>query len=116
MHLSLERLVTTVVLLFLAMSVAPHLFFATSSVSPQLDYGSVGGVLSTIMRLWAIDIIAISLSVDYVSLSLSVIPFACILPVALVICVVNHEAFMSVVGLALLTIVFVIARYIANLM
>jgi len=115
MHLSLERLVTTVVLLFLAMSVTPHLFFA-NPISSQPDYGPASEVMSTILRVWAVDIIAISLSVDHTSLSLSAIPFVCIFPVALVICAADYEAFTSVIGLALLTIIFVIARYIANSM
>jgi len=115
MHLSLERLVTTVLLLFLAMSITPHLFFA-DPISSQPDYGPAGELFGTILRVWAIDIIAISLSVDHTSLCLSVIPFVCIFPVALVICVADYEAFTGIVGLALLTIIFVIARYIANSM
>nr|MDO8134269.1 hypothetical protein [Candidatus Njordarchaeum guaymaensis] len=115
MHLSLERLVTTVLLLFLALSITPNLFI-TNTLSSQPGYVTAGEVLSIIQSVWAIDIIVISLSVDHTSLSLSVIPFVCILPVALMICVADYQAFMSVVGLALLTIIFVIARYIANSM
>ena len=115
MHLSLERLVTTVLLLSLVMSIIPHLFTADPTF-PQLDSGSAGDALSVILRIWTIDMIAISLSVDDTALSLSVIPFICVLPVALMICIVDYQAFTSIVGLALLTIIFVIARYIANSM
>jgi hypothetical protein len=115
MHLTLERVVTTVLLLFLAMSIIPHLFF-TNSISSQPDYEPADGLLSTILRVWAVDIVAISISVDHTALTLSVIPFVCILPVALIACMPDCEAFMSVVGLALLTTIFVIARYIANSM
>lgn len=106
---------TTVVLLFLAMSIIPHIF-SVDPISSHPDHGLTSDILSTVLRVWAIDLVAISLSVDETSLSLSVVPFVCIFPVALTASVGDYEAFAGIIGLALLTIIFVIARYIANSM
>jgi hypothetical protein len=113
MNLSLERILSTVALLSLALAIVPQLF-GTQPVDYQQNFGSMGQLLSNLLSIWAIDLIVISLSVDEVSLTLSIIPFLCIFPTALMISLVDSEEFARIVVLAVLTIVFVIARYLAN--
>jgi len=113
MHLSLERLFSTVALLSLALAIVPQLFGAQASPDQQ-SLGSMAMALGNLLSVWAIDLIVISLSVDEVSLTLSIIPFLCIFPTALMICLADGEAFARIIGLALLTIVFVFARYLGN--
>jgi hypothetical protein len=113
MHLSLERLISTVALLSLAVAIVPQLSVAQTTFNEQSS-GLIEELLGNLLRVWALDIIVISLSVDHVSLSLSIIPFLCIFPTALIICLADYETFMRIIGLAILTIVFVIARYLAN--
>jgi hypothetical protein len=113
MHLSLERLLSTVALLSLALAIVPQLFGAQSALGQQ-NYDSMRELLDKLLRIWAIDLIVISLSVDHISLSLSIIPFLCIFPTALMICLADAETFGKIIGLAILTIVFVLARYLAN--
>jgi hypothetical protein len=115
LHLSLERLVTTVALLVLAMSIMPHLFDA-EHIPSHSSSEPFGDALSTILMIWAIDLVAISVSIDETSLSLSSVPFVCIFPLALTLAVGDYETFVGIVGLGILTIIFVIARYIANSM
>jgi hypothetical protein len=114
MHLSVERLMSTVALLSLAMAIAPGLFVA-GSISSQSLYSPVGEVLDDLLRVWVVNLIVIALSVDDTSLSLSIIPFLFIFPATLMVCMADSQAFLRIIGLALLTIVFAIARYIANL-
>jgi hypothetical protein len=113
MHLSLERIFSTVALLSLALVIVPQLFGAPPAPDQQ-SLGSMGQLLDNLLSIWAIDLIVISLSVDEVSLTLSIIPFLCIFPTALMICLVDSREFARIVVLAVLTIVFVIARYLAN--
>ncbi len=113
MHLSFERLFSTVTLLSLALVIAPRLF-GTQLAPDQQSLDSMGQLLYNIMTIWAIDLIVISLSVDDVSLTLSTIPFLCVFPTALMICLADNEGFARIVALALVTIVFVVARYLAN--
>jgi predicted ferric reductase len=88
--------------------------FGSQVLSGQQSLGSMGQLLDSLLGVWAIDLIVISLSVDEVSLTLSIIPFICIFPTALMICLSNSEEFARIIALAMLTIVFVIARYLAN--
>jgi hypothetical protein len=113
MHLSLERIFSSVALLSLALVIVPSLFGA-QPFPDQQNFGSVEQLFDNLLIIWAIDLIVISLSVDEVSLTLSTIPFLCIFPTALLICLVNSEEFARIVVLAVLTIVFIIARYLAN--
>jgi len=113
MNLSLERILSAVALLSLALAIVPQLFGSQPAVSGQA-VGSPEQLLNSILSIWAIDLVVISISVDEVSLTLSIIPFLCIFPTALMICLVNGEEFARVVALGVLTIVFVIARYLAN--
>ena len=114
-HLSLERLLSTVALLSLALAIAPQLFGAQSATNQQ-SYDSMAELFSDLLRIWELDLIVISLSVDDVSLSLSTVPFLLIFPTALMICVGDAQAFAKVVCFAFLTIVFVFARFLANTM
>jgi hypothetical protein len=113
MQLSVQRIVSTVALLSLTLAIVPHLFGAQSTPDQQ-SLGSMEQLLDNLLSIWAIDLIVISLSVDEVSLTLSIIPFLCIFPTVLMICLADSEEFARIVALAVLTVVFVIARYIAN--
>jgi hypothetical protein len=104
---------STVALLSLALAIVPQLFGGQSALDPQ-SYASMRDLLDSLLRIWAIDLIVISLSVEDVSLSLSIIPFLCIFPTALMICLADNETFIRMIGLGILTIVFVLARYLAN--
>jgi hypothetical protein len=113
MHLSLERIFSTVALLSLTLAIVPGML-GTQVLSNQQSLGSMGQLVDSLLGVWAIDLILISLSVDEVSLTLSIIPFLCIFPIALMICLSNSKEFARIIALAMLTIVFVIARYLAN--
>jgi hypothetical protein len=113
MHLSLERLISTVALLSLAVAIVPQLSVAQTAFTEQSS-DLMEELLGNLLKVWALDIIVISISVDHVSLSLSIIPFLCIFPTALLIGLAEYETFMRILGLAILTIVFVFARYLAN--
>ena len=113
MHLSLERLFSTVALLSLALMIVPQLF-GTQSTLDQQSYNSIGQLFDNLLRVWALDLIVISLSVDEVSLSLSIIPFLCLFPTALVISATDITTFARIIGLGVLTIVFAFARYLSN--
>lgn len=113
MHLSVERLFSTVALLSLALAIVPQLFGAQTALDQQ-SFGSMGQLLENLFSIWAIDLIVISLSVDDVSLTLSIIPFLGIFPTALIISLADGKMFLRIIGLTTLTLVFVVARYLAN--
>jgi hypothetical protein len=104
---------STVALLSLALAIVPQLFGGQSALDPE-SYASMSDLLDSLLRIWAIDLVVISISIEHVSLSLSIIPFLCIFPTALMICLADGETFIRMIGLGILTIVFVLARYLAN--
>jgi hypothetical protein len=114
MHISLERLVSTVALLGLVLTITPQMLQSSTAASQQTQNQLLG--LSMILQYaWIIDLIAISVSVDNVALTLSMILFLCIFPIALLVSVANPEAFVRILVTGFLTFGFVVARYIANL-
>jgi hypothetical protein len=113
MHLSVERLIGTIALLALALAVMPQ-FISISVSSSQSAYDPSQEFMSTLLNLWLVDLVVVSVSVEHVSLTLSTIPFVCIFPTALIVSMGDYDAFARILLLAVLTIGFVVARFIAN--
>jgi hypothetical protein len=104
---------STAALLGLVLAVMPQLAL-DGSAATQPGNGSLQELSNALINIWIIDIIAISVSVDHVALTLSIIPFLCIFPAALLISINDYQTFMRTLTLAILTLGFIVARYVAN--